>query len=98
MCRGLIVVRLVVVAALGEGLRGNFAALTVLDGDGLHGSGVAQGECCAVERALSRWHAAVGGVADLRAVRPADAHRGGLGKRRLTADGRSRYALTSQVR
>ena len=43
-----------VIVTLGEGLAGNLAALTVLDGDGLHGARFTQGECRAVERALSR--------------------------------------------
>ena len=79
-----------VAAALGEQLACNLTRLTVLDGDGLHGSRVTQGECLAVERTLSRWRRAVGGVVDLRTGRAAHAHRGSLSKRSRTADrGRS---------
>lgn len=50
---------------LAEGVRGNRAADTVLDGDGLHGSGVGQSDGLTVEGALSGGHAAIEGVADL---------------------------------
>ena len=71
----LVLVHVVAVAAgLGEQLACDFTRLIVLDGDGLHGGSVTQGECLTVERALSRRRTAVGGVVDLSAVRTADAH------------------------
>ena len=51
--------------ALGEVLGGNLAGLTVFDGNGLHGSSIAQRECRLVEGALSSRRRAIGGVTDL---------------------------------
>ena len=59
---------------LGEQLAHNLTRLTVLDGDGLHGRGVTQGDCLTVERALSCRCRAVGGVVDLCTVRTTHTH------------------------
>ena len=64
------------VSALGEHLRGHGTALAVLDGDGLDGSRVAQGDGLAVEGALRGRVVAVRGVVDLCTVRTSHGHLG----------------------
>ena len=79
-------------AALGEGLAGHLAGGLVLDGDGLHGGGGAEGEGLGVERAFSRGRAAVGGVVDAGLSRTAEGHLGRLGERRGAANGGSSHS------
>lgn len=67
---------------VGEVLRGFRAGHTVLDGDGLHPGVVGQREGFAVEGALSRRGAAIGGVTDFGTVRAGDGHLGRLGESR----------------
>ena len=61
-------------SALGEGLARDGRGLTVEDGDRLHGRGGAQGDGLAVERALSRWVATIGRVANLCSLRTLNGH------------------------
>ena len=78
-------------AALGEGLGSHLTAHLVLDGDGLHGGGGAEGEGLGVERAFTGGRAAVGGVVGAGAFRLGDGHLGGVGERRGAADGGSSH-------
>jgi len=80
-------------AALGEELGADRAAHLVLDGDGLHGGGRAQGEGLGVERAGDGGRAAVGGVVDAGVVSGADAHLGRLSEGRGAADGGSCHGV-----
>ena len=76
---------------LGERLAGHGAGGAVLDGDGLHRGGVAQGQRSAVESARGRGRAAISGVADFRTAFSAHRHLGGLRKRSGAADGGRSY-------
>ena len=81
-----------VAAVLGEYLGGCLAALTVLDGDCLNGSGITQSDCLAVQAALCVRSCTVCGVADLCAIRAADTYLRTLVEWSLTTDYRSLYA------
>ena len=70
--------------ALGVGAAGHLAAHAVLDGDGLEGGGLGEGQGTAIHCALCRRRAAVGGVVDLGTVGAADGHLGRFGELRLT--------------
>ena len=78
-------------AAFGEGFGGDGAAHTILDGDGFHCGGVAQGEGFAVERAFSGGRAAIGGVAELSFGGAAEGYLGGFLKGGGSADGGGFY-------
>ena len=87
----------VVAGAFGEGLGGDSAAYAVLDGDGFHSGGVAEGEGFAVEAALSGGGAAVGGVADFAVGRAGDGYLSGVGEGGVARDGRRCYGFSLRV-
>ena len=62
------------VTALGVGAAGYAGAHTILDGDGLHGRGLTQGDGTFVQGALSGGHGAIQRVVDFRASRAGHAH------------------------
>ena len=74
---------------LGEGLRSDGGGGGILDGDGLHDSGVTQGEWLAVELTLSAGGRTIEGVADFSTIRARDAHLRALSEGRFATNGRS---------
>ena len=79
-------------------LGGHLTRLAVLDGDGLQSHGRAHGDGLSVQRAAGRRCRAVGGVANLSAVRTRHRYLCRRGECCLTANGRSRYASGDAAR
>ena len=87
----LVLAHAVVVACLGVDAAGDFRAYTVLDGDGLQGGGLREGQRLSILGALSGWRGAVGGVVDASAVGTGDGYLSALSELSITAELRSGY-------
>ena len=81
-----------VTRGLGVHARGYRAAHTVLDGDGLHGGGVSQGDRSGVEGALCGRSAAVEGVVDACTGLSRHGYLSALGELSFTCEGGSCYS------